>query len=271
MKTTRIYFFAVLLLLYFGSVLPASIRTVDMTEEEKQAMRQAAKARIAVRPELKQDLYEYYRFHDDGNENIFVSGGKTQDFSATMQVDMKNGDVLIAVECISDERIEYNLTYNFAWIEQQFYAKPKSGEDDRSGIRPERIESYRLHSVEIIPPRGGRLYLYKGDIFIKRVKIWDLFIWDDLLKDAQANKTESYRLEYPLVLKIGENTFYTAKPGTDLTAVSIIKLKAVRTAQEKLAASAKPEYSDRQMKTTIGKNERGELEYKLEQVQVKPE
>jgi hypothetical protein len=107
---------------------------------------------------------------------------------------------------------------------------------------------------------------------MKRNKIWDIFIWDELVSVSSEQPDKTYKLCYPLILKI-DDTFYSVKATCDIDSKTVRALKSVRASQEKRAASLPPkeEHTDRQMRVTIERGEKGEPVIKLAPVQVQPE
>ena len=238
-------------------------------EEEE---REAARLRSIEYQNYLADTRDYFNPHDEAEEQIRVFGGNTEFFSCSLQCNTKTGDLLLVIESKGNKKVEVNLSYNIDTIfTKQFFAKNVTG-----GSIPPRdtVDTSILfrNPGPVTVERRGIAYLYAGEMYVKRIKIWDIELWDDLVQEAEKRREANFKLEYGLVLKVDE-TFYRTKATCEIPARAVLALKNVRVTQERQAASAPPkvEHSDRQLRVTITQGEKGESQIKLEPVQIEPE
>lgn len=282
---TKIQFFALacLILLTSQSQYAYGYPPVPpATEAEEIEVRAAARKRIEEYELLKPELFDYGPSQTEWNNSIMVFGGKTQFFSTTLQVDQKKGDLMLVVECIGDEKVEFNLTYNFRDIYRWFSAdqtEPKETEgssSSRSIDAPQPVRKYE-HNYEDSedyesPARRGIIYMHKDEFFMKKIKIWDMMIWDQLVSVSKEEPNSSFKLRYHLLFKVND-TFYRAKSDCSITARQIRSLEIIRNKPQKTDERSIPQenHYDRQLRITVDKGEKGESIINLEPVSVKSE
>ena len=268
-----------IILLTFQSHDLFAVQRLPATEAERIADQAEARKWLEEFELLKPELHDYYNQPRDENKTIMVFGGKSQFFSNVLQVDQRKGDVLLVVECIGDEKIEFNLTYNFRDFGWGFYANHKG-----AATSPETTSTNNLiqppWTVDLdaereetpLTPRRGIIFMHKDEFFMKKMKIWDMTIWDQLVSLSKEEPNAALQLRYDLLFKVGD-TFYRTKAVCPLTPRQIQTMENIRIRSQKTDTQTIPEkeHFDRQLRVTVDKGEKGEPVIKLEPVKVETE
>lgn len=198
----------------------------------------------------------YYSFMRDAP--IFTNNNKY--FSATLSLDKKSGDLAFSVSGKRDEQVELNVGHNFKddSISCKIKAVTVLGPNDLRE-RYKDISEDTVMDNDVLPPRpyhfmprspraenpfpvkqNGTIQLKKGDMYSKSIKIWEMVIWETLVKESEENKDLTYRLSILCTLKVGDQ-FYSARPVYEIDYRTIRAMKNLKATFENQEKNKPPE------------------------------
>ncbi|MDR3110587.1 MAG: hypothetical protein LBU65_13030, partial [Planctomycetaceae bacterium] len=169
-----------------------------------------------------------------------------------------------------EKLVEFNLKYNLAIDSlgvDDFLVSVLDNKDIGTSVPWEHLKKMSIthySPIKSIPERGI-IYLYKEESFSKKVKIWNLFIWDKLVEYFEKSPDADIKLRFRFVTKV-DDTFFRAYAECLLSGKDMRSLMALKKSYDKKTDKDDviKTYDKRYRVTELIEKEDGEIEVKGE-------
>ena len=114
----------------------------------------------------------------------------------------ENGDLVLSIRSASEQDVRVNLDVNFTDLQKRFGTNITNLESaDQHADHLENIRSINTEGA----PQNREVDLEKNEILRKKLKIWDLSVWPQLVETLKAERSRKYIISYSVQVElIGE-------------------------------------------------------------------
>lgn len=221
---------------------------------------------------------DYYCMTKD--PTVFVDACNRH-FQATLELNKKDGDVLLIIRSKENRGIELNLHYNFC---RNVTVNESALDLEICSVEEIRLESVGMQDEEMfikeikLPASFGTMpdihesnkkdfrkaidkgivILTKNEEFRKSEKIWDVYFWENLLKYTDKKPDKQYEITCSLTIKI-DDRFYSASPSFVIDGKTVASLKRFRERWEQNEKNKPEEEYGKEFLLEFETNEKGDV------------